>query len=156
MLRASWVALALTLVVGIMALYLYTHTQSEYGVIGATDVSGVTACAAGLDPARYDTVQSPAGTDYIVPAGSTLVITHLIYSGAIGATVSLGYGTGTADNATEQPEGAVFLLGTGDRSSIVATGDMRSLGVFASIPAGHYPFVAGSSTGDIQIFGVEQ
>ena len=107
-------------------------------------------------PTAFDTVQSPVGTDYIVPAGSSLIITHLVYSGAAGATVSLGYSTGTADNATDQPAGTIFVLGTGDRSSIVATGDMRTVDVFASIPAGHYPFVVGSSTGDIQIFGVKQ
>ena len=53
MLKASWVALALTLVVGVFALYLYTHNQSEYGVIGATDGTGVTAFASVLDPDRF-------------------------------------------------------------------------------------------------------
>jgi len=156
MLKASWVSLVLTLVVGVFALYLYTHNQSEYGVIGASDGAAVTAFASVLDPDRFDTFQSPVGTDYQVPAGSSLIITHLVYSGAIDATVSLGFGTGTADNGADQPAGTTFILGTGDRSSIVATGDMRTLEVWASIPASHYPFVVSSSTGDIQIFGVEQ
>lgn len=106
---------------------------------------------------RYDTLESPEGTDYQVPTGKTLYITKLqVGSGATSGTffiLDVGYGDDGVANSASAPTNrkvvyrTIYMQGAGLR------GD---LDVFIPIPAGKYPYIYGNgSWWNIAAMGIE-
>jgi hypothetical protein len=132
--------------------------------VGAYAGAPITAYAATSGGAgRYMSFETPAGTDYVVPVGKSLVITRLTYTGAaIGDRIVIGYGDDAVPNGAAAPTTPISLIGSAGAtptSSLVveAPNIVHDIAVYLSIPAGKYPFVQASGTSSsVQFIGVEQ
>jgi len=101
---------------------------------------------------RYDSFESPRGTNYQVPAGQTLYLAHIEgQSGSVGGleTIRIGYSTETVDNQVASPAGAVTVM---EFSLNSATTDAHR-DIFIPIPEGMYPWISMTGSGNLQATG---
>ena len=103
----------------------------------ATDAGGIT-------DGNYDTLQSPVGTNYAVPAAVTLFITGLtVGAGAAGVVVELGYGDDAVNDSASAPSAAVVLY----EQTLGAAQALAELDVFGQVPAGKLPYMRVTGAG---------
>lgn len=102
---------------------------------------------------NHDTLEQPLGTDFVVTAGHTFVITKMhVYGTAGGTRIEIGYGDDGVDDGAEPTNWVEmtghFLLETANKQ--------YDYDLFIPIPAGKYPAI-GCITGNIegQISGIE-
>ena len=151
----SW--LAILIVMAVIAFATWTQYTGNNG-------SRVTAFAqSGGDVNQYMTFESPAGTDYQVPAGTTLKIAKLVFQSATAnAAFVIGYGddaVALGGSAPTNPVSVIGVAGSPPVSPVITNepGDHFELDVYAEIPASTYPFLqASASSSAIQIFAREE
>ena len=106
---------------------------------------------------RYDSFESPRGTDYKVPAGTTLYITQLVGfpQSATGTSeyVEVGYGDTAVGNSTDTPDATIVVFTTTWES---IGGTPVVLSVFIPIPTGKFPYARMNAVGSIQAVGIER
>ena len=149
-------AFAATALVVVLLLWPLAPTY----VIGSTttrDAGSGVALVASVSPVtadRWDSLESPRGTDYQVPAGQTLYITEIVGSPQVAAstsvTLTVGYGDTAVGNATSAPDAAVVVFVT---TWEAADGAPLPIEVYIPIPAGKYPYVLPSGASNVQATG---
>jgi len=106
---------------------------------------------------RYDSYQSPRGTDYVAPAATTLYIGYLIgapdVAGAASVHVRIGYGDDAVSDSVAAPTNAVIVW---DVSYENPANLLNPRSVWIPIPAGKYPFLQLTPGGNVQAVGIEQ
>ena len=141
-----------------LALFLWIS-----GAAGRLDAGNPNAMAAlvnsqdTLTAARFDSFESPRGTDYQVPANTTLYITEVVGrpNDAASTTeiVRIGYGDTAVNNSTAAPTNALVVCAYTLESS---DGPALPVGLFCPIPAGKFPFIQPSGAGNYQVTGEER
>ena len=110
------------------------------GTRDPTDFIGLCNSQRYVVDGRFDTFESPQGTDYQVPAGKTLYIIFL--AGTLDKTTQhslrIGYGDDGVANSASAPTNAVdvavFALA-------LITGGPQERALWVKIPAGKYPWL---------------
>ena len=118
------------------------------GTLETTDLTGLVALTnsqSDLTADRYDSYESPRGTDYQVPTGETLYITTL-HGTADAAVVDLhiqvGYGDDAVNDAVGAPTNSVTVFEFTWRDAVDAGGGQSvPISVWIPIPADKYPWV---------------
>jgi hypothetical protein len=105
---------------------------------GVALVSSTTPVTGG----RYDSLESPRGTDYQVPAGQTLYITNWIGTPQMASgssfTLEIGYGDTAVNNSVAAPTTPIVVYAVSWRT---ADGPPVNRSTWIEVPAGKYPFV---------------
>jgi len=128
----------------------------KLGAVGTSDVSEVRCLSCYVAAqSHYMTLETPVGTDYVVPADHTFYITKIFYiGGADGTSILVGYGNDGVASGAAAPTTPVQLtqkLGY----YTTATGEVEKE-VAIPIPAGKYPYIQSvTSSVYVNIFGVE-
>lgn len=153
MFSRSWWMLAVGAVILAVAFAGYTLNRVQLGdwqntVALTNSVSTVTAN-------RYDTFESPRGTDYQVPSGQTLYINNLVghhtTHGSAHASVQIGYGSTGVSNSATAPADAVIVFSYTEHDHDV---QVEPIDVWIPIPAGMYPFLLVDQGAGYQATGV--
>jgi hypothetical protein len=152
---ASYLALAVT--VAIVAMFFYmAPVRSIGGAMVVRDLDSIVTLTSSVNSITdnyYDTYQTPRGTDYLVPAGKKLYVTHLegnVIKGAGNERIMLGYSTATVSNSASAPTGAVIMVNFTFEESDVNT---KRHAVTFVVPGGFYPFIHIDGGGAIQATG---
>lgn len=129
------------------------HSFPQYYVVGSvetrdpTKLKALVNSAVGLDADRYDTFESPQGTDYVVPTGKTLYICKVQGNGNIPAAnifrAEVGYGSSAVNNSAAAPTGATSVWVV---EIMQGNGYLMDLAVWIPIPAGKYPYAKFNQT----------
>lgn len=139
------------------------HSFPRYYKIGGaetrdpSELKALVGSAKNLNSGRYDTFESPRGTDYVVPAGKTLYITRVMgghqLTGGSAADLGIGYGdTGVGDDPSA-PTNAKMLWQV---TFFTVNGLNVDVEVFLPVPAGKYPFALATGAGwGLSVFGIE-
>lgn len=156
MLPTAWMALGMVLLVSWV--FMEARPDYELGAVSFTDVSETVALVSSASPiaaGNYDSLDSPRGTDYQVPAGQTLYIAQLLgaphTTAALDTTLSIGYGDTAVADSTSAPDALVIVFSTTYRA---ADGPPLPVEVFVPVPAGKYPFVLTDRAIAVQAVGV--
>src|SRR3990172_3860628 len=105
----AWASIMLGLLASLVIMGDYYEGRANtkapvypYASTGAYAGDPLTAYANTTGANRYSTFESPGGSDYVVPANTTLVITRLVYqSASLGDVIAIGYGDdGVGDSAS--------------------------------------------------------
>jgi len=147
---------AIAIVIGlVLMLFAVPSITIGSGIEGPlSDFVALTNSQDTLTAARYDSYESPRGTDYVVPAGKTLYIVSFIGWPEIAPSTDevfdIGYGDDAVNNSASPPTNAIVVCDItweGVDSNPVQTP------LFCPIPAGKYPFVYSSGAGNFQATG---
>lgn len=149
--------LALAVVGAVIAAFFYMIPVIDIGrSLTVRDLDSVITLTSSVDSItddNYDTYQTPRGTDYLVPAGKTLYITHLegnAIKGTGNERILLGYSTDTVSNSASPPTGGVIMVNfTFEESNIGTEG--HEVNFF--VPGGFYPYIHIDGGGAIQATG---
>lgn len=159
--RNDWIAALAVIIVILMFAVIYIpdirpwFARGAEGTvtIGSAEVSGerrsrivslVATDAAGVTDGRYDTLQAPAGTDYQVPAGQTLITSSIdVGAGAAGVIVEAGYGDDAVNNSAAAPTTSVSLY----EQTLGIAGGLAELNTYLEIPAGKFPWLRVTGAG---------
>ena len=156
MIRSSIVAIAVVAFGVTVVLWI----QPRFEIAGATtrdprDLVALVNSQATVQADRWDSFESPRGTDYQVPAGAT---TYIVQLEGVPATstqdvsIQIGYGDTAVANATSAPDAAVIVYAiTVDDGLLPAPRE-----VLIPIPAGKYPFMLMDAAGNLQATGFEK
>lgn len=107
------------------------------GSIGIDDITKAIALSCIPAINNYDCMESPVGTNYQVPAGKTLYISEIKFTGdAIGCRIQVSYGTDAIDDAAGPPANNVLLC---QPHVVNAVDDTATYPVLYAIPALKYP-----------------
>lgn len=139
------------------------HSFPRYYKIGSietwdpTELKTLVTSQEDVTSGRYDTLESPRGTDYVVPAGKTLYIGKLQggtgqASGANGR-IEIGYGDDGVADSVSAPTNALVVYQIRHRTS----DGLRPWDedVWIPIPAGKYPYVRLGGAGNLTVVGIE-
>jgi len=148
--------LVLVLMFGLYSTSAFALIQAfRLGAVGQDSVAGtVYATANSVTAIRYQTLESPVGTDYQVTAGYTLYITKIVWmSNTSGYQITeIGYGDTAVPEQVAAPTNAVAVITT---LFGVAQGTQTLEGLW-TIPAGKYPYMLNNVENvTIMVFGVE-
>lgn len=146
---SKWTPLALAIVLVFVA-FLWASTPSwEVNDITFRNPARMIALVNSENPVtagRYDTFESPRGTDYQVPAAGPIYLVqfHGTPLASVNAAihVEIGYGDDAVSNSIAAPTNAVIVWNVAYPS---ADGLSLPVSVHLEIPAGKYPFIV--STG---------
>lgn len=139
------------------------HSFPRYYKLGAGesqqpgDFKCLTNSQQDIGSSRYDTLETPRGTDYQVPTGKTFWITKVIggtTDGAAGvAGVAIGYGNSGVANSVAAPTNSFVMAEIDHRFG----GELLvNIDVLIPIPAGNYPWVQSrNAASNWTIFGME-
>jgi len=157
----SWIAVAILIAVFLWAAFDVKAMEYPYRAIGAYRGTPVSVYAGTVTADHYMSLESPVGTDYQVPAGQTLRITHVLYESATGGSmVIIGYGSDAVAVGAAAPTGATSLIGAHGASPVSplaaeTAASSYALDVYAEVPASQFPFIQASGANTrVQIFGV--
>lgn len=134
-------------------------TGFSTGSYGSDLPEGIRSLSAETSAAnRFDTLQSPEGTNYQVPAGKTFFISRIIWTGtALGNAVVIGFGDNAVSDSVTAPTNAQNLTpSTIGVFRVTVANQVQSENLLIAIPAGKFPFI--KSIGGavaVQIEGVE-
>ena len=149
--------LALAVVVAVVAAFFYMMpTMTIGGALVVRDLDSVVTLTNSVNQITddyYDTYETPRGTDYLVPTGKTLYVTHLEGNNLKGAAherIMLGYSTDTVTNSATPPTGAVIMVNFTFEESDIS--DIHE-DIFMVVPAGNYPWIHLDGGGAVQATG---
>lgn len=129
------------LIVGFAATQQGKYQAGGVEVHSSNDIVALTSSTNTVDAGNYDTLESPRGTDYQVPAGTTFVVTLLTASG----TGDIGYGDDAVSDSASPPTNAVTVC------TFIGSGE-----VWCPIPSDKFPFVRVDTAGAVSAVGVER
>ena len=143
-----------------LLVWITTMSQPTYGVGAATVTDpaltvSLTNSQANLTASRYDTFESPRGTDYVVPAGQTLYITLLVGRPDTDATlnqIEIGYGDDGVANSITAPTTPVVVFAASWEAT--ETDLPRFTNLTIPIPAGKYPYLWANQSSNVQALGI--
>ena len=111
---------------------------------------------------RYMTLEQPNGTDYSVPASKVFYALKVpFYCVAAAGLHNIGYGDDGVAEGIAAPTTPVYLLGSTAVLGVIvnaAANTFYELKIFASVPAGKFPFISRAAVGGISsivVIGIE-
>lgn len=117
-----------------------TKVDVGSATISASDQAAVRqpiSATSGATGGRYDSLDHPLGTDYVVTAARTFWVYGIVTSSdAAAITVTYGYGDTHVENSAAAPTNAVTL----GEFYLPAGGGLERVPVTVSVPAGKYPW----------------
>lgn len=107
---------------------------------------------------NFDSMDSPRGTSYQVPAGKTLYVYLINWTpNASSTTLWFGYGDNHVENSTTTPTNAVALF----TSTGQVSGEPINASTLLAVPEGKYPAItfqdgAGAAPSGVMAYGLER
>ena len=147
---------AIAIVIGlVLMLFAVPSITIGSGVEGPlSDFVALTNSQDILTADRYDSFESPRGTDYAVPAGKTFYLTALLglphVTGSTDEHFHIGYADDAVNDSVAAPTNPIIVC---DWSWESTDSNPIVLDLFCPIPAGKYPFVYSSGAGNFQATG---
>ena len=133
------------------------YTAGSILTVDPTELVTLVNSVDSLTAERYDSYQSPRGTDYQVPAGLTLYIGYLMgtadVAGAPPIHLRIGYGDDSVSDSVAAPTNAVIVW---DASFEDPATIPNPRSVWVPIPTGKYPFIRMAPGGSIMAVGIAQ
>lgn len=143
---STYVAGLLTLLIAIVIIWAGLFGGPEYQVgnisfRSAGDGVNLVSSTSPVTAGRYDTLQSPRGSAYSVPADRTLYLGSILgtphASASLDTTITLGYANAAVSNSSAAPDTPVIVFSYTYRT---ADGALLPADIFVPIPEGKYPF----------------